>query len=694
MVNLNDIKPVYFSPNENVAKEVLIPLYQKADTADCMVGFFSSESLVVIAPGLASYIQSSQRKMRLVISPHLSDADRLALEEGLKTHAELAEDYFTNAIKAEHQLINFTLRSLSHLLMTNRLEIKIAFLRGALFHPKVWLFGVSEGVVAVHGSSNFTFKGFLKNYEQISISKSWSDSDQKFVVEKFQEQFTNLWNNEQQNCVVLDLPRALREGLVNRFSSSKPPSEEELSDLFENLKNLSTLDSKRAGIFHIPPDIDYRTGNYEHQGKAVDAWNQNSQRGILSMATGSGKTITAMIGAYHLYKKRGSLFIVISAPYKPLLNQWEEEVKLFGLTPINLSGISAVKRKDLMNRVVRRLNHDVSTIEVVLISHDSVNTADFSSAISKIKAPRLLIGDEVHNLGRPSFKDEPPELYEYRLGLSATPIRQYDSEGTDFLLKYFGEIVFEYSLSEAIGRCLVPYHYIIHPIILTEEEMDNWSNITHQIANNSWRMEDGKPDDYLKAKYRERRLVLESASNKIEELSRLLESEDSASLKHTLIYCTDKNPQQMLDVNKLLDKQKISYRKITDEESSDPKLTKMIINEFKSEEIKILTAKRVLDEGVNIPQISMAYILASTTVERQWVQRRGRLLRRSTATNKTISIIHDFIVLPPSSADSNSDSLIKSELLRVEQFASLAANANHKGGPISLIHELRKRLFF
>ena len=120
----------------------------------------------------------------------------------------------------------------------------------------------------------------------------------------------------------------------------------------------------------------------------------------------------------------------------------------------------------------------------------------------------------------------------------------------------------------------------------------------------------------------------------------------------------------------------------------------MIINEFKSEEIKILTAKRVLDEGVNIPQISMAYILASTTVERQWVQRRGRLLRRSTATNKTISIIHDFIVLPPSSADSNSDSLIKSELLRVEQFASLAANANHKGGPISLIHELRKRLFF
>jgi superfamily II DNA or RNA helicase len=316
--------------------------------------------------------------------------------------------------------------------------------------------------------------------------------------------------------------------------------------------------------------------------------------------------------------------------------------------------------------------------------------------VSGLAAARLLIGDEVHNLGRESFVSNPPAFFEHRLALSATPVRQYDPDGTEAVFDFFGEVVYKFTLRDAIGRCLVEYDYYLHPVALTEMEMDLWKEITARIRQNAWRQTDNQPDEYLAKLFRDRRLLLETAEDKIETLSRLLDQENLNTLRHTLIYASDKEPRQLDAVNSLLNQKGVLFHQLTAEETADRRQTRQIIEAFQGGDIQVLTAKRVLDEGVNIPQISKAFILASTTVERQWIQRRGRLLRTCKETGKTHSVINDLLALPPSldtTIDGDARALIRSELRRAQEFASLARNAGKADGPLPLIHKLVKAAF-
>ena len=309
----------------------------------------------------------------------------------------------------------------------------------------------------------------------------------------------------------------------------------------------------------------------------------------------------------------------------------------------------------------------------------------------------MLIADEVHNLGSEGFITNPPDFFDYRLGLSATPIRQYDEEGTEQLFSFFGPIVFQFTLEEAIGRCLVQYEYYVHPVELTETEMEEWYDLTEKIGKNAWRQEEPDSDDeYLMKLLRDRRAILENAENKIVVLENVLtQREDFDRLRHTLIYASDKAPQQLKDVNALLNKHGILFHQLTHKETPDRKKTAQIIQSFQEGTLQALTAKRVLDEGVNIPQIEKAFILASTTVERQWVQRRGRLLRTCSKTGKTHSEIHDFMALPPDldNLDTRTRALIESELKRIQAFAYLAKNFGRPDGPLSHIDQLVKTLY-
>ena len=220
--------------------------------------------------------------------------------------------------------------------------------------------------------------------------------------------------------------------------------------------------------------------------------------------------------------------------------------------------------------------------------------------------------------------------------------------------------------------------------------MDDWFALTGRIKQNVWRGEDGKPDDYLAKLLRDRRALLETASGKVSTLKTLLD-EEKASLQHTLVYTSDKGPDQLENVNRLLRDRHLLYHQLTAEETVSREKTKRIINSFQEGEIQVLTAKRVLDEGVNIPQICKAFILASTTVERQWVQRRGRLLRTCSAIGKTHSVIHDLLALPPGmeeGLDPDARSLVRTELRRAQEFARLARNAGRPDGPLAMIDKL------
>jgi superfamily II DNA or RNA helicase len=690
------VKPLYLLPRDPFAEEVLIPAFGVADQVDCMVGFFSSAILASLAPGLATYLRRPDHKFRLVISPILSVDDQKAIEEGVKSIDQVVTEMMEQALITVDLLQQHTLKCLSHLLRRGQIEIKIAVMQDALFHPKVWLFRGQGDLLAAHGSSNVTHAGIRKNIEQVATSKSWQDPTQRFTTDEFSEEFARLWENRQEHCIVVAMPDAVRENMLQTHASAAVPTEDDLRDLYARARELMETPPDPiplpAAAFAIPAGLHYADGPFQHQGQAVDAWCAAGYRGVLEMATGSGKTITSMIGAYRLFEGNKPLLIVVAAPYVPLIQQWCDEIAPFGLSPTNLTILGGAQRRaSELQKIRRRLRTGLSEAEVVVVSHDTLCTPEFAAAISAFECGRLLIADEAHNLGRPSFVNNPPEFFEYRLALSATPIRQYDEEGTEALLDFFGPVVFSFPLEQAIGRCLVEYDYYVHPVYLTASEMDEWSELTGKIRQNAWRSADGKPDDYLAKLLRDRRALLETASGKLLALSNLLDQEDRHELRYTLIYATDKAPEQLEAVNRLVASKRLLFHQLTAEETADRAETRRIIRSFQDGEIQVLTAKRVLDEGVNIPQICKAYILASTTVERQWIQRRGRLLRTCSAINKTFSTIHDFLALPPGldqGLDPDAKALARAELRRAQEFARLARNAGRVDGPLSILDRL------
>lgn len=701
----NSIKPLYILPADNLVEEVLIPSFQIAENVDCMIGYFSSASLTALAPGLATFIKNSSHQFRLIINPFLSRQDIEAIELGTRTPEEVAQSYWEELIINENALQQHTLRCLSYLLFQRRIEIKIGLMKDAIFHPKVWLFKKGDNVLSVHGSSNMSNRGFLKNFEQLNTSCSWMDSTQKYTCEKLAYQFWRLWDKKDDDCFVVDASQAIKDSLLREYSPQNPPTEDDFIRIYKEVENVDLVRTEPAEYnlpkrneFVIPEWILYKDGPFKHQGEAVQAWIDSGHHGILEMATGSGKTITAMICAIFLNQEEKPLLVVVAAPYIPLIAQWCEEISAFGVPPLNLTKFSGSRnRSKQLQKIRRKISSKISDVEIIVVSHDTLCDSEFQGSISKFDCSKLLVGDEVHNLGRKEFINNPPTIFNYRLGLSATPVRQYDQEGTDVLQSFFGQSVYEYSLEDAIGNCLVEYDYFVHPIYLTEEEMDTWHEITSKIKENFWRNTDTGPDDFLSKLYRDRRKLLETAENKLIKLNQLLDEQNLKEIKHTLIYATDKAPTQLEDINSMLNQKGVLFHQLTAEETSQREKCAEIIKNFQDGKIQILTAKRVLDEGVNIPEIQKAYVLASTTVKRQWIQRRGRLLRTSKNTGKAHSEIHDFFVLPPGfdevDLDSDSKKLVKSELGRIMEFANLARNAGKPDGPLSVLDQVIRSVF-
>lgn len=229
--SLRNANPLYFLPQDPLAEEVLIPGFRSADTVDCMVGFFSSAILASLAPGFASYVSNPGHRFRLIVSPLLQKEDTIAIEEGVRSVEFLAEKILEDLVITEDLLQRHTLKCLSWLLRAGRIEIRVALMKDALFHPKVWLFGEDDDLMAVHGSSNVTYAGIRKNVEQIAVSKSWEDACQKSIAEKLQSHFIQLWENNNDSCIVIPIPQAVKEKIIQTDCSDSPPTEAEFREL-------------------------------------------------------------------------------------------------------------------------------------------------------------------------------------------------------------------------------------------------------------------------------------------------------------------------------------------------------------------------------------------------------------------------------------------------------------------------------
>ena len=695
---LSSAQPLYILPKDPVLAEVLIPALRATNRLDVMMGYFASSSFADIAPGLAVFLRSSQAPMRLIVSPFLTPNDFETLTKDESLLFELARKLFIDDIPNEDHFVRHTMECLAWLITQERLILKVAIIRDGLFHPKVWLFEDDLNRAALHGSTNLTKTGLSRNREQLTLSRAWKGEEAIFHVERLQREFDELWRGGDADCYVMPLPEAVNRKVIEIYKTETMPDENIFKTMWE--KTLNSIEpppptessEPRIATLKIPSHLEYETGIFAHQGKAVKAWEESGRRGILEMATGAGKTITAMICAAKLQEEIGRLIVIISAPYRPLIEQWCDEIREFGVQPINLTNAGGPdSRSRAIKQAGRRLRMGNSYAEILVVSNNTLCTEEFIQILATVDSPKLLIADECHNLGSESFICNPPEIFTYRLGLSATPVRQYDEEGTEALVAYFGEICFSFTLEEAIGTCLTKYDYYVHFVELTEDEMSEWSYLTAKISAQAWKLQSGKSDPHLDNLLRKRRLVLETASGKLDKLAELIDAEGSRALRYALIYATDKNPCQLEQVNALLQSRGVLFHQLTQEETQRHDITKQILENFQDGKTQVLTAKRVLDEGVNIPQIKLAYILASTTVKRQWVQRRGRLLRVCKAINKAYARIHDFVVLPPSTEriDADSRRLVRAELERVWEFAHLSQNGPSRGGPYEAVEYLQ-----
>lgn len=709
----NSYKSLYILPRDNYVGEVLVSSLKNAKSVDCMFGFFGSAALRSIAPGLSEYLARDTEPMRLVVSPNISVDDLNALQEGLSTPAEIIEarlaELLGDAKISSSALVKHTLTCLAYMLANQRLEFRVAWLRdGSLFHPKVWIFRDSENLVVAHGSSNFTDAGLARNHEQISVDMSWEGGRSQETIMTLTDEFEALWGGSRDYVYTLDLPVAIENQLIRDYEPDKPPTKEDFQKAWdEDSKTLEGLVKSSISIqnppymeLKIPSHLDLDNGPFSHQGKAIAAWEGSDRRGFLAMATGSGKTITALAAASRLQNDVESLLVIISAPYKPLVSQWVDEVTDFGVRPLPITG-SSKDRAQRLDLAVRSLQSGISKVEVMVVTENFLTNENFRQVFDTLPEgiSSLLIADEAHNLGKKSFLSNTPNRFDFRLGLSATPERQYDPEGTIALFDFFGEPVFEFSLGDAIGVCLVPYNYYMHQVNLTDDEFEEWMSLTERLRRKGFKgdvdsSESGGISKDIEKLLFARRRVIESAENKVEMLRQILKNRSRDEVKHVLVYATDKNPNQLNSVNDMLQSDlNLIIHQLTSLETTNRARSAGILERFAKGDYNAITCKRVLDEGVDVPQVSEAFIMASNTVRRQWVQRRGRVLRKCNAINKKLAHLHDFIVVPPDLRDKGSKTILKGELERAREFAELSANGGSLGGPFDEIDKLMTAMF-
>ena len=712
---LSDVLPDYEIPADDLVGEVLIPAMRHADEVRVGTGFFSSQCLAQLAPGLADYLASNDRPLRLLLSPGISQEDRKAIERGLTEPRVVIEEtsdrLFQDATLSPSSVVQHTLACLSFLIASERLELRFVLMNAGTYHKKQWLFRCQQDNLAVHGSGNFTTRGLLMNGEQMTIDRDWCDGSVSAMrVSRLNQQWERQWNNQSTFSVSLTALQGLP--FVPKHVDAPLPTASDFwtawrKDRDAGLEPELPPSLRLASTTHqlsIPDGLHWESGTYAHQASAVRAFITNAHRGVLSIATGGGKTKTALIAATRTQNSHTRpLLIVILVPSRPLMMQWAEEVREFGIEPLLPSFSPSEQQRSTDFELVRTaLSSNQQRTEVIITTNRLfARNRGITSLVKSVasSALTLLIADEVHNLGVPTFLCDPPDHFHYRLGLSATPIRQYDIDGTDQLFGFFGEQVFSFSLEDAIrAGCLVPYRYHLHEIDLTAEETELYQDLSDQLFEAGFRIDDDGqiiiPNPTVERLLRDRRAVLEQAESKILALRTLLMANRPDNVRRTLIYVSAKKQmigsKQLDRVNRLLHELGIPSHQYTNAETSR-RTAKAMLREFADGRFGVLTAMKVLDEGIDIPQTDTAFLLASSTVKREWIQRRGRILR--TAPDKHAADLHDFLAVPPDLHDQLGRSVLRGELRRADHFACLATNEYEPDGPRETIGKYEEAIW-
>ncbi|BAZ20045.1 hypothetical protein NIES4073_09180 [Kalymmatonema gypsitolerans NIES-4073] len=439
------------------------------------------------------------------------------------------------------------------------------------------------------------------------------------------------------------------------------------------------------GCPRMPPSLQLRG----YQQQAVNNWFANNGRGTLKMATGSGKTITALAIAYELYKQIHLQVLVVVCPYRHLVTQWARECEKFNLQPI-LAFENVRNWQSQLSTQLYNIRSGSQRFLTVITSNSTLIGDGFQFQLKYFPEKTLIIGDEAHNLGAPRLEESLPRRVGLRLALSATPERYFDEGGTQSLFDYFGPVLQpELTLRDAIAQGAL-VHYLYYPILveLTDTESRSYAKLTQKIGRALlYRQRENVESAYfednedLKPLLMQRARLIGAAENKLNALRELMSTRRETT--HTLFYCSDGSQDvgqrsslhQLKAVAKILGVE-LGYKVSTYTAQTSLEEREVLRRQFESGELQGLVAIRCLDEGVDIPAIQTAVILASSGNPRQFIQRRGRVLRPH--PKKERATIFDMIVLPPDLDRKTLEverNLLRKELLRFVEFADLADNA-------------------
>lgn len=683
------IKSSYETGEDDLLESFYIPVLENAIQYDRIAGFFSSSSLAIASKGLSGLIKN-KGKMRLIACPQLQKDDVEIINKVYEGEFSLLEKNLINSISSvEDEFENNHVKALGWMLSKGFLEIKIAIPvktsmyafsnngSKAIFHQKVGILKDKDGnKISFSGSINETALGWIDNIEEFKVFKSWVPEQNNYLLDDIKK-FNEFWNNERNNVKVVDLPNAVKERLIKKSKDF----------------DINTIDLKMYKKAKKIKQVKDKLSLFFYQKDAINKWKDNNYKLLFQMATGTGKTRTAIGCTVESLNISNKLLIIVSCPQGTLSLQWKREIDELNLG-IDYSEVidgTNKKWKDNLEEILLKISIGYYDTAIIYTTHITCSKEEFIQHIKKRKSniKTLFIGDEVHGLGATKTRLGLLEEYDYRVGLSATPSRWFDESGTYLLEEYFGNESFEFSISDALttinpltGKTfLVNYYYNIEFVKLDDDEIQSYKKLSSDIRK--LKLCKQKSEDYADIIERllfKRANIIKNAINKYEKLQEILHNMEK--IEDLIIFVSS---EQLEGVLKILSDMKVPAHKLTQNEGTTPNpiyngLTEReyIINKFKERKYKVLVAIKCLDEGIDIPSASKAILMANSTNPREYVQRIGRVIRQN--KDKKYAVIYDISIEPSYNRIDDEDirtfekMVCTKERIRLEEIALNAIN--------------------
>ena len=692
----------YSSDSNHIPLEFYEDTFPIAKTIDLLLGYFSSNAIKVLSKSFAEFIYNGG-KMRLITNHFLSDNDFDNLLDNTEVNNEdkiidifkKLEDLEKNLSKEGQHFFD----CLKFLLKNKRLElIPVKFNGFDLAHCKKMILFDGKDYISTDGSINFTLSALIKNSESFQLDAPWISSVSKERIEEEKVNFEKIYNNQHPNYKQIDKKEI--ERVISSIGNDK-----NIKDLLDDSiklgsdsysKKVNFILTKKKERFDTliekidnTPKFPFPQGPRKYQKDAYNEWVKKDYSGVFAMATGTGKTITSLNCLLNLYKESGNYRAIILVPSIALLNQWEEEVKSFNFKKILKVGGGNNWEKDLAN-YSSNYSWGLKNDLIIIATYGSFVLDRFQKLFQKIQEEFLLIADEAHNMGANNIQSKLKDVKVLKkIGLSATPKRIYDPEGTLAIDSFFNDTppyTYSFGMAKALEfGFLTGYKYYPLIVELSECEFEEYTEISKKLL---------KFFDFDKGKFRDdpiveilllkRKSIIHKATNKLDLFSSIIK-ELIKNKKNKFVFAyipegntTNNDGDTVKILNEYLKRIHNDYPKLKmNSYTSEDQNLDEVLRGFEDGKIEVLFAMKMLDEGVDVPRAEVGIFASSTGNPRQFIQRRGRLLRKH--KDKAFATIYDMVVIPRLESNlgelfSIEKNLVKNELNRVAYFASLAMN--------------------